>query len=133
MTPTATSLPPGVRVFKSRPTHQVHAVRLHPANVDTIIDWVYQESGVKPLWNDGRLHLTSTTGLVSAGPGDMIVQSLFGFTAYSMREFSTLYVLADLPTRAALRDMSVAELVVPVADEQPAVEEVPAAPLNDCE
>jgi hypothetical protein len=111
VTPTATSLPPGVRVFRSRPEHQVHAVRLHPANVDVISQWIFQESGIKPLWNDGRLHLTSTTGLVSAGPGDMIVQSLFGFSAYSAREFSTLYVLADLPTRAALRDMSVAELV----------------------
>jgi hypothetical protein len=108
------SLPAGVRVFRSRPTHQVHAIRLHAANVDVVSQWVAEESsGVRPLWNDGRLYITSPRGLVSAGDGDYIVHSLFGFYVYSPSEFSTLYELADLPGPAAIRDMSVADIVPP--------------------
>jgi hypothetical protein len=112
MTPDALKLPAGVRVFRSRPTHQVHAVRLHAANVDVISQWIAEESGgSRPLWNDGRLYVVSPQGLVSAGPGDWIVQSLFGFYVFNTSEFSTLYELADLPSPAAVRDMSVAELI----------------------
>jgi hypothetical protein len=121
MTPDAMSLPAGVRVFRSRPTHQVHAIRLHAANVDVVSQWVAEESsGVRPLWNDGRLYITSPRGLVSAGDGDYIVHSLFGFYVYSPSEFSTLYELADLPGPAAIRDMSVADLM-------------PAKVADDCE
>lgn len=108
------SLPAGVRVFCTRPTHHVHAIRLHAANVDVVAQWIAEESsGVRPLWNDGRLYITSPRGLVSAGDGDYVVGTLFGFYVYSAAEFSTLYELADLPSPAAVRDMSVAELVPP--------------------
>jgi len=99
MTATTTAAPASVRTFRARPTHQIEAVRLHAGNLDDVIGWVYTETGARPLWNDGRLHLTASNGLVSAQHGDYIAHSLFGFAAYTATEFHALYELYDLPPR----------------------------------
>lgn len=117
MTPTATNLPTGVRAFRARHTHNVHAVRLNSNNIDAVQRWVEGESGSRPEWTDGRLYLVANVGLISAALGDFIVHSLFGFAVYPATEFGAHFELVDLPSPAAVRDLSVAELVPPrVAD-----------------